>query len=497
MKKITAFLLVILLLMIEIVLSSCADKTDPADSLADTVADTSESADTNLPNTVEETVRYPDPVPELNLGNDTITFLVMGEAYTAEWISRDVFAENDSTDPIESAVFRRNKTLEEKYKCKIAEYRSNDTFNDAKKDIISNTHEYKVLMCCKSDTLGLARNNLLQDLNDINGLDLSNPWWDQNLVENCSIGGRLFFATGDISVMDNDATWVMMFNKKLIEKYDLESPYKLVEENRWTFDKMYEMMQKAHDDNNGNGKIDYDSDTFGFVTHDSSLDAFFYAAGLKVIAKDQDDMPYFPELNSEQISLVLDKSIKIWCDKTITSSATRDGYSMMDLQKIFQEGRSLFFGEVMQLVFRLREMDIDFGLIPFPKFDSKQKNYGHFVHGVTALLSIPVNSENVEKIGMFVEAMAYESMYTLTPAYYETALVGKYFRDPESGDMLTIILNSRTFDLGSTHMFNWGSVGSLFGALLSRGSKTYASKYKGRIEKGKKELEKDIEKLLQ
>lgn len=257
------------------------------------------------------------------------------------------------------------------------------------------------------------------------------------------------------------------------------------------------MMQKAHEDNNGNGRVDYDKDNFGFVTHDSSLDAFFYAAGLKVISKDQDDIPYFPELNSEQISLVLDKSIKIWCDKTITSSATRDGYTMMELQQIFQEGRSLFFGEVMQLVFRLREMDIDFGLIPFPKFNSEQKNYGHFVHGVTALLSIPVNSENVEKIGMLVEAMAYESMYTLTPAYYETALVGKYFRDPDSSDMLTIILNSRTFDLGSTHMFNWGSVGSLFGALLSRGSKTYASKYKGRIEKGKKELEKDIEKLLQ
>ena len=232
MKKITAFLLVILLLIFEIVLSSCSDKTDPAATTIKNVTDAIESTDTILPDTVEETVKQPAPVPELDLGNNTITFLVMGEAYTAEWISRDVFAENDSTDPIESAVYRRNKTLEEKYKCKIAGYRSNDTFNDAKKDIISNTHEYQVLMCCKSDTLGLARNNLLQDLNDINGLDMSNPWWDQNLVENCSIGGRLYFATGDISIMDNDATWVMMFNKKLIEKYDLESPYKLVEENR-------------------------------------------------------------------------------------------------------------------------------------------------------------------------------------------------------------------------------------------------------------------------
>ena len=91
-------------------------KQTPRQLLTDAI----ESADTILPDTVEETVKQPDPVPELDLGNNTITFLIMGEAYTAEWISRDVFAENDSTDPIESAVYRRNKTLEEKYKCKIA-----------------------------------------------------------------------------------------------------------------------------------------------------------------------------------------------------------------------------------------------------------------------------------------------------------------------------------------------------------------------------------------
>ena len=87
-------------------------------------------------------------------------------------------------------------------------------------------------------------------------------------------------------------------------------------------------------------------------------------------------------------------------------------------------------------------------------------------------------------------------MYTLTPAYYETALTGKYFRDQESNDMLTIILQSRTFDLGSIHMFNWGSVASVFTDLLAKGSNAYASTYAKRIKSGKKALEKSLNKLL-
>ena len=73
---------------------------------------------------------------------------------------------------------------------------------------------------------------------------------------------------------------------------------------------------------------------------------------------------------------------------------------------------------------------------------------------------------------------------------------GYYFRDPDSNDMLTIILQSRTFDLGSIHMFNWGGVASVFTDLLAKGSNAYASTYAKRIKSGKKAIEKDLKKLL-
>ena len=491
MKKITILLLVVVMLSVEIVFASCQNGQNSADTTKSSEVTTVETETEEATNTD----KLPDPVPELDLGGQTITFLVRGSSY-AEWESQDIFEEEDSDDPIKSAVYRRNMTLQEKYHCTIAQEGSGSPGADAKKAINANTDEYQVLMCDTQETLGLAQANLLKDLNALEGIDTKNPWWDQNLVTNCSIGGRLYFATGDISIMDNDATWVLMFNKKMVNDLDLESPYDLIKNNQWTFDKMYEMMQAAKSDENGNGKVDTDTDKFGFATHNSSLGAFYYAAGLKVVDKDADDLPYFPEQNAEFVNLVLDKSIKIWSDKTLTTSADRDGFDMPALQAIFEEGRSLFLGEVMQLVFRLRAMEIDFGLIPFPKYDSTQQNYGHFVHSTSAMLSIPVNCKDIEKIASFVEAMSYESMYTLTPAYYETALTGKYFRDPESKEMLDIILKSRTFDLGSTHMFDWGGIASVFTSLLSKGSNAYASNYAKKIKSAKKGLEKTLNKLL-
>ena len=53
--------------------------------------------------------------------------------------------------------------------------------------------------------------------------------------------------------------------------------------------------------------------------------------------------------------------------------------------------------------------------------------------------------------------MSYEGWKTVIPAFYETALQGKYARDDESVIMLDMIKDSRVFDFG----YFTGSVNSL------------------------------------
>ena len=52
-----------------------------------------------------------------------------------------------------------------------------------------------------------------------------------------------------------------------------------------------------------------------------------------------------------------------------------------------------------------------------------------------------------------MEAMGYESMRIVTPAYYEIMLRGKVARDDESHDMLDIIRDSFQFDLSLIHIW--------------------------------------------
>jgi len=58
--------------------------------------------------------------------------------------------------------------------------------------------------------------------------------------------------------------------------------------------------------------------------------------------------------------------------------------------------------------------------------------------------------------GTVIEAMAAESMYTMTPAYYEISLTQKYMRDEDSVEMLDIILATTCYDLG--YIYNWGNL---------------------------------------
>ncbi len=505
MKKTATILLALLLVLAELLFVSCTEKpsVDPAGS--EKVSET--EVQTVVTEPVETDRLYADVPDDLSFDDEEVTFLVIdGNFNGADWESQDIYEEHDSDEPIASAVFRRNAAIEEKYHVKIAQVEVTNTSETARKSIKGGLDEYQVLMCDTKGTLTLATQKYLRDLNEVGGIDLRNPWWDQNMRVNCSIAGKNFFATGDISIMDNDATWVLMFNKKIHNDYDLEDIYDLVNKNKWTYDKMLEMMEAVA--GNGKGKADagktgsdWEHDTFGFVTHNSSLTALYYAAGQTVVGKDDSDIPYFndeqnPKLR-ERTELVLAKSIKIWGEgkSELTWSADANGQGAVELQQVFEEGRSLFLGEVMQLVFRLRAMPIDFGLVPYPKFDEAQENYGHFVHSTSALLSIPTSCKNYEKVSYLVEAMACESMYTLTKAYYETALEGSYFRDPESADMLPIILASRTFDLGSVYMFDWGNIGSSFTSCLSSGKTAYASTVAGKFKSGNKKMANDVKKL--
>jgi hypothetical protein len=59
---------------------------------------------------------------------------------------------------------------------------------------------------------------------------------------------------------------------------------------------------------------------------------------------------------------------------------------------------------------------------------------------------ITMPMEDYEFLGIIMEAMTAESWKTVSPAYYDEALKGRYATDPEMAKMVDLITESRIYD---------------------------------------------------
>ncbi|MCL2518410.1 MAG: hypothetical protein FWF15_07595 [Oscillospiraceae bacterium] len=126
----------------------------------------------------------------------------------------------------------------------------------------------------------------------------------------------------------------------------------------------------------------------------------------------------------------------------------------------------------------LRDMDDDFGIIPFPKFDEREDQYYSYVYYIAAVLVIPVNCNKTELVGAFMEASACDAYNYLIPLYFDTVMNVKILRDEETSEMIKIIRNSAYFSFEA--VFNdmlAGAGNMIYDLMINNKSTDYASWY--------------------
>jgi hypothetical protein len=157
---------------------------------------------------------------------------------------------------------------------------------------------------------------------------------------------------------------------------------------------------------------------------------------------------------------------------------------------MFGNNQALFYMQIMELVVRLRAMEIDFGVLPYPKLDASQENYYSTVGSWhSGFICVPIGQEDQSRTGAILEALAAESMYTLLPAYYDIALKGKLVRDEESEEMLDLIFGSKVFDLG--WIYQIGNYNEEIMNQLRNNRRDFTSMY----ERGHGRAERNIERI--
>lgn len=491
MKKPIAKLLVLAMLASMTTLYSCGNNAD------ETTVDTKAPITDTQTETESETLYELDDLPsDLNYGGKTVT--------TYGWSDYDMvefYAEEENGEIVNDAVFQRNLKVEERLNVTL-EYRLEPGSNPNRESWVKTISQgitagdgaYDIAGGYSMCGASLAVANMLIDLNSLDYLNFNKPWWPQSLQSEATCGGKLYFCSGDISTYMIYYLYGMYFNKQMIEDYALESPYDLVNEGKWTLDKMISMSEGVYQDVNGDGKKDV-GDVYGFDTYPVYIDPFYFGAGLRTTEKDENDIPVIAEcFGGEKTHDVLITLV----DFFKTNDAWLEKSDVENTKNIFMEGRALFANNELQYAVNyLRASELDYGVVPMPKYDEEQQEYYTVMSFPYTLYGVPVDAGDPNMSAAVLEALASESYRTVSPALFETAFKAKYAQDDKTAQMFDLIRSSAVFDFGRVFNDSMQSMTySLFRDAVSSGNTNWISTYQSKEKALDAALKKVVDALL-
>ena len=486
MKRVICLLLVACFMVMALV--SCADKVDDAgasDSGNGAGANTEPKKETNIYE--EETFTSVVPVADLDFEGDTLKILHRDSLpVQREWY-KDV-----TEDDLDEVIAMRNEAVAETLNMTV-QYEamaSSDyedclsTFNSAiKEDVDNDFHYYDVVANYAYAGANAAVRDYIANLADTDVFPYFNfnlPCWNQAIVETTLINDQLYYITGDLNLSTFDKTMVIFLNKSMyedkrsdddpedlqdlaLEGYDAEAKKGVA--GGFTYDHLYRWSSVFEDINgeNGNQHDDFHgiSADFGSIP----LDAFPYAWDLEYITENADGSHSYNVIGNSKIEEAITKVQNLLngqisqgvCNDDNTGNCSLGGYSEPIAH--FAADKSIF---ALHILYNnetdnttIREMDSRFGLLPMPKYDDEQEDYGTTAHDAYTLMTVIDHSNSsVPTKGEMVSAYlqySTEESYTNVRGYYINRIVKtRYFGtdlddSPKSIALFNIIADNVEF----------------------------------------------------
>lgn len=373
----------------------------------------------------------------------------------------DIGPEENSSDPLEDAVYRRNDMLETNLGIEFNMIENTDYIDlgsDVKTDVNAGTGEYHIVYQHMVDSAtNLALNDCLYNLTELDHVDFDQPWWDQDCKNGFMIGDNMMLVCGDLLPSTMMITAAVIFNKHLFDEQTWDYPYQDAREGTWTIDDMLKLTENQTRDLNGDNKINYSDDFFGLVGWSLDCDYnFFFGSGCTMFTLDDDHLPVY-EVNADRLQAVYDKVFKLLITQEAFHVKVNEYLSDASMPgqpaAVFKSGRALFFATYLSSATGLRDMEDDYGILPHPKYEEKQEDYLSFVNGSASVVVVPksLTADKLEVTGYMLEALASSSYYMVTETLYEKVAKSKTARDPESAEMVDVIIRHKVFDFGYTH----------------------------------------------
>ncbi len=398
--------------------------------------------------------------------------------------SETIWVENATGDVIDDAVYERNAAVEDRFNTKIV-IAYDDPYTDATSKLtrsITAGEDAFDLLSFHVVQLGLlSLSDYFLNWYDVPHIDFEKPWWSDSTVNDLTYNGVCVTAIGDMALSALSAAYCVFYNKNLGADYDFPDLYEVVNNGQWTIDKIVELTKDIYRDLNSNGKVDTQDDLFGYLSDGkSNMNAYLWSFDNPVFSKNGDVMEY--TYNTEKINDIVAKL----CDVFSLYDAIKFDNSYVNLEgqtahaygrDMFAKGRAVMTnGYISMSLSHFRELEDEFGILPYPKWDEAQENYMTMSDGHHEAMAIPKTAGNLEAIGVITEAMCAESYKILVPAYYDVALKVKSTRDEQSIAMMDLIVNARVFDFGYVYDA-WKGASFILQDLVSTNKSDFASYY--------------------
>ena len=385
----------------------------------------------------------------------------------------DQFVEEETGDIINDAVYRRNETVKSLFNIDITATQSTSSnAEDALNTILAGDDQYDIIFPHTRAAFSYAIQNSVVDFRSVDTIHLDKEWWAKDIVDSATVNGHLYVLDGDISTHRLQYAFCMFFNKRIFDELGLDYPYAMAQNDTWTFDEFSKLVKQGSKDLNGDGLLKPEDDQYGYYTWNwyGPINVL-YAGGQKIYTNDSKGIPKLTlnspktvEIYSKYFALTKTDDVRLYVQQKSESDPAGS---------LFRQGRAMFADMGLGNAKGLRDMNDEFGILPWPKFDLNDE-YGTVVNGHASLMVMPVTVEDYSRTGKIIEALCAFGSRDVIPAFYDVSLKTKFARDYESESMIDIVKDSIVYDLGYASGGSFQSVGH---ALAGMSSPDFASYY--------------------
>ena len=435
-KKILALLLAAIMLASA---TACGETENETTNTTDTT-DVTPTGETEEAETEDPRLAISDDLPDTKFGGKDFTIVC------SDWNSHLMYVEEMTGDVVDDAIYNRNFNVSERFDVNLiydslADYMT--VSSTLKNSVISGDDNYQIAAYHIIQMGADMQNGTFLNLNDVPHINFDKPWWNNTTVNDLTYKGVTFFGVGYLDLSSVSTAYAIFYNKDMADKYALEDIYPIVEEGKWTKDKMKEMASVIYTDVNGDGTKDIE-DMYGMgFDLMGGCDQFLWFFGKQICTRQDDGSiadTYYDEKLVDFMNWMYDYSYNT------QSVYTEAAWNITS--PLFGNGRALMVIGGIGYGLGLRDSDIDYAILPPPKWDEKQEDYISVAEGNSNGIAVIQTVQDLEMVGTVTEALTAEGWKYMLPAYYDTALKFKGTRDQQSVEILDMIVANTIYDFG-------------------------------------------------